>query len=209
MKVTLVGGQAETAQPANSNGSGPVYALRIWLIAPEHLPLGRVSPMLTGLYGYPWRTGLLDAKCTVAEGFDPDFSLPPQTERHHPVVPAPDCSCGIYAVRDTTSSRVTWRTPVGVPFVTGFVELTGRILAGRTTYRAGRAAIVGPLTIQPGRPPGAARLLRRSLEPQRVSVVNGAYRVGWSARPTRYPWEDWAVDTVRELRNRYEVEILR
>ena len=208
MAANLIGGRVEAALPVHFDGGGPFVALRSWLIAPERLPLDRLSPMLTGLFGYPWRTGQLDARCTVAGRLDRDFGLPPRIESHHPIVPELECSCGVYAVREKSVERVTLSSPVGVPLVTGFVELSGRILTGKATYRAQQAAIVGPLTIQPGRPPIAARLLRRSIHPQRVAILGSAYLVRWSARPPGQAWKDWVTETARELQSRYEVEVI-
>lgn len=208
MAANLIGGRVETALPAHLDGAGRVFALRSWLIAPERLPPDGLTPMLTGLYGYPWRTGRLDARCTASGRRDRDFSLPPRIERHHPVVPDIDCSCGVYAVRDESLERVTLRSPIAVPVVTGFVELSGRIIGGKTIYRSQHATIVGPLTIQPGRPPAMARLLRRPVHPQRVAVMGNDYLVRWAARPTGRQWNDWVMTTARELGSRYGVEVL-
>ena len=208
MAADLLGGHVETDSPAFLNGTGPILARRIWLIASEGLPLGVSTPMLTGLYGYPWRSSRMDARCTATSPLRRDFVLPPRLERHHPVVPDVECSCGIYALRDEPGVRVALRSPVGVPTATGFVELDGRILGGRTTFRAQRTTIVGPLTLQPGRPPIVGRLFRRSLHPQRVALVGSEYQVRWSTRPTGQAWHDWANETARSLRERYQLEVV-
>ena len=207
MTTHLIVDRSETVSSVLGNGAGPVLALRSWLIAPERQPGNRSLPMLTGLYGYPWRTDQLDARCT-AGGRAWTFTLPPRTESYHPVVPELECSCGVYAVRDESIRPVSLRSPVGVPVVSGFVELSGRILAGRSIYRAQRASIVGPLSIQPGRPPAIARLLRRPMQPRRVAVVGNAYLVRWATGPSGQSWSDWVEATARALRSRYQVKVI-
>ena len=208
MTIDWIDTQVDMVPPTDPDGAGPTVVLRSWLVVADRLPLNRTLPMLTGLYGYPWRTGRLDARCTAANRFDHEFTLPPRIERHHSTVPEPSCSCGIYANSDETPEPVRLRSPVGVPVVTGFVELSGRIVTESTTYRAQRASIVGPLTLHPGRPPLRAVLLHRSIRPQRVATVGADFQVRWADRPTGAEWVDWAMGTSRSLAARYEVEVL-
>ena len=208
MTIDWIDTRVDMVHPTDSDGAGPTVVLRSWLVVAERLPLNHMLPMLTGLYGYPWRTGRLDARCTAANQFDHEFTLPPRIERHHSTVPEPSCSCGIYANRDETPEPVRLRSPVGVPVVTGFVELSGRIVTESTTYRAQRASIVGPLTLHPGRPPLRAALLHRSIRPQRVATIGADFQVRWADRPTGEEWIDWAMETSRSLAARYQVEVL-
>lgn len=208
MPIDWIESRVDVIPPIDLGEAGSLVALRSWLIVPERLPLDRTQPMLTGLYGYPWRTRRLDARCTATTRLDHDFTLPPRIERHHMTVPEATCSCGIYANRDETSERVELHSPVGVPVVTGFVELSGRTIAESATYRAQRAVIVGPLTLDPGRPPLGVALLRRPVGPQRVTNVGAGFRVRWALRPTGEKWVEWAMTTSRSLAERYEVEVL-
>lgn len=208
MTIDWIDSRVDAFPPTDQDGTGPLVVLRSWLVVVEKLPLNQLRPMLTGLYGYPWRTHRLDARCTAANRFDNEFTLPPRIERHHSTVPEPSCSCGIYANRDETPEPVRLRSPVGVPVATGFVELSGRIVTESTTYRAQKASIVGPLTLHPGRPPLRAALLHRSIRPQRVTTVGAGFQVRWAGRPTGEKWVDWAASTSRSLAERYEVEVL-
>ena len=208
MTVDWIDSRVDVFPPTDPDGTGPLVVLRSWLVVAEKLPLNEPRPLLTGLYGYPWRTRRLEARCTAAGRFDKAFTLPPRIERHHSTVPEPSCSCGIYANRDETPEPVRLRSPAGVPVATGFVELSGRIVIESTIYRAQEASIVGPLTLHPGRPPLGAALLHRSIRPQRVTTAGPSFRVRWAGRPTGERWVDWAENTSRSLSARYGVEVL-
>ncbi|MDF1597233.1 MAG: hypothetical protein P1T08_14235 [Acidimicrobiia bacterium] len=208
MQAKLVGNLVDPPRRVDIDGVEPLIALRSWLIVPERLPRDRSRPMLTGLFGFPWKTRSLEARCTAAGHLNNNFTLPPRIERHHPTVPEPECTCGIYAVRAESLDRIPLSTPVGVPVATGFVELSGRVVAGGTTLRAQRATIIGPLAISAGRSPIIPHLLRRSVHPQRVITINPAYQVRWTARPPGHQWLEWMRHTAHALRNRYEVEVL-
>jgi len=152
MPIDWIESQVEVTPPVDLGEPGSLVALRSWLIVSERLPLGRTQPMLTGLYGYPWRTRRLDARCTATNRLDPDFTLPPRIERHHMTVPEATCGCDIYANRDETSERVELYSPLGVPTVTGFVELSGRTIAGQAaTGRQRRSWLPRALGAAPNR----------------------------------------------------------
>lgn len=186
-------------------GESPVV-MRSWLLAPDGEDRSGSTPLLTGLYGYPWRNGALEARCTARSPGEAQFSLPPRREPHHPVVPEPSCSCGIYAGRDELVTPRVPATPRGIPVARGFIRLGGRILAGPTTLRASRAEIVGPLTISAGRPPWTA--LRGPRRPVAVSVEPGRYRVRWSRRRSTAPYDRWVSGMMEALSNRYGVAVV-
>ncbi len=186
----------------------PIVALRTWLVAPEHLPRGRTQPVLTGIYGYRWRVPDLDARCTARHASHHTFGLPPHPDSYHPALPDPSCSCGIYAVRSEADLPPSFRTPAGVPVVSGFVALSGRVLTGPRTLRGQHAAIIGPLTLLPGRPPPVASILRRPVRPQSVVERSDGFRVRWSTHTDPGGWMTWAGATARLLEDRYRVEIL-
>jgi hypothetical protein len=101
--------------------------------------------------------------------------------------------------------------PSAVPVVTGFVELSGRLIAKDATIRAQHARIVGPLTVGPGRPPVAARLARKlgfDSRPTRVTSERGGYRVVWGAGRVGLSWGEWLEDAADALTVRYRVEIV-
>lgn len=199
----------ELGSPAGSRPEEPPVVWRTWLLAPERGPRGQITPVLTGLYGFPWRSPHADAKCIVrdrARGYlaSGTFTL----DRHHAVIPDPYCTCGIYAGRD---ELVVPRThPArGMPYVTGFVALRGRVLVTPTGYRAQQAHVVGPLTIHPGRPPLGVALARRfgaPLVPSRVVTGPIGYRTLW--RPRRADALDtWLDETTVQLNHRYGVPV--
>lgn len=130
-------------------------------------------------------------------------------DRHHAVIPDPYCTCGIYAGSDELVAPLT-HPARGVPYVTGFVALRGRVLVTPTGYRAQRALMVGPLTLHPGRPPFAVALARRfgaPLVPSRVVSGPGGYRTLW--RPRRpNALDTWLDETTVKLTHRYGVPVL-
>lgn len=186
-------------------GDSPVV-MRSWLLAPDGDDRSGDTPLLTGLYGYPWRSAELEARCTAGSPAAGQFSLPPRREPHHPVVPEPSCTCGIYAGRDELVTPRVPTTPRGVPVARGFIQLTGRILAGATTLRASRAEIVGPLTISAGRPPWSPR--RGVRRPVAVSVEPDRFRVHWSGRRATAPYEAWLARISNALADRYSVAVV-
>ncbi len=200
-----------TAHPDLSDiGSDIPVVRRIWAIAPEPRRDGSIEPLLTGIFGFPWRTAALDAKCTIVER--DHGSVGGRTrlvDRHHRVVPDPDCTCGIYATVDVDGhpAALVARTR---PVATGFVALMGRILRTGNTLRAQRAAVVGPLAVDLGRPPLAAVPLMgtsRPPHPLRVTIEAGSFKVlwGWGADRTG----EWLDETAAALADRYGLEVTR
>ena len=120
------------------------------------LAIDSQGPLLTGLFGFPWRDGVLQAKCTEPELGTFDRVGNGRVDRRHPTVPSLDCTCGIYASDEPRMDWLMRRFLRGHVTVTGFVRLSGRILVSGSVYRAQQAQIVGPLTIVPP-PPGRTR----------------------------------------------------
>ncbi len=77
-------------------GPDGITARRSWELAPEVR-----SVLLRGLLGFPWPHREVHAKCT-----ERDYSRrttlfgPRLVDRHHDAVPAPHCTCGIYAMEE-------------------------------------------------------------------------------------------------------------
>ncbi len=180
-------------------GSGRVV-WRTWRLVAEEVPGLPARPLLTGLAGFPWRERDIDARCLEREPAAGGLFGQPRY-RHHRVVPHPRCSCGIYATRDGPSDTPGYLRRARDPLVTGFVELSGRIVADGDSYRAQHAAIVGPLAVaHPPRPTPDRR--------NRVVVESGRYRV--KRRPGRagVPYPEWLMDTQDGLRARYGVTVV-
>jgi hypothetical protein len=177
---------------------------RTWLVAPEHHRRGAAEPILTGLFGYPWRRAELDAHCTR------DEPVPTATHRarHHPIVPHPECTCGIYAGRDELITARIPQPAAAQPFAAGFVELSGRILLGPTGYRAQRATIVGPLTLGFGRRPHLLLGAARTTPPVGVRITPHRYRAVWRTRRGVAPLGEWLEETAAALRQRYGVPVV-
>lgn len=210
-KSPLRGRNAPKNQPP-ATGSPPDARTvwRSWLLVPESGPRHTVRPLLTGLYGFPWYSTKVDAKCTQrdrAHGYlaSGAFTL----DRHHEVIPDPYCTCGIYAGRDELA--LPRPHPVrGVPFVTGFVSLEGRVLATPDGYRAQQASIIGPLTITPGRPPPSVAVAHRfgiDLVANRVITSAAGYRTLWRRRAAA-GLGMWLGTMADQLADRYGVPVL-
>ena len=179
-----------------THGGGAPVLWRTWLVVPDGPDR---HPILAGLYGSPWPARDVDARCrdrTIAGA-----------ARHHPVVPEPACTCGIYAGVDELSSPRP--APRGVPFATGFVTLTGRVLRDGDVLRAQYATVTGPIVLHPGRPT-AAELLVGALWPdaqRRVVTERDRFRIIRSSAREHPRAGDWLTATCGALTARYEVEV--
>lgn len=197
--------------PSRDAHAEPITVRRTWLVGSTRLGTNRV-PILTGVFGFPWRGADLDAKCTI-QVRDAGASHPgrPWVDRHHPAIPDPGCTCGIYGSTSLLAAPAASLLPSAVPVVNGFVELSGRLIARDATIRAQHARIIGPLTVGPGRPPIATRMARRlgfDARPSCVTSERGGYRVVWGAGRVGVPWEEWVDETADALAARYRVEIV-
>ena len=197
--------------PRVRTDDSPLVVWRTWLVAPDHRHKGPAVAMLTGLMGFPWRKAELDAKCTIQ---DPNRTATafarPTMDRHHPKIPDPDCTCGVYARRDALDVPPTSLVPRGIPIAAGFVELSGHVLQDDENSRASHARIVGPLHLLPGRMPlvdSVLQLKGAKRTPTKVAVDKGAYRVGWSHTSGGTPFSKWRREVACQLRDRYDVEI--
>ena len=196
--------------PTVRQDSDPLVVWRTWIVRPEERRGKPTVPMLTGLLGFPWRTGEMDAKCIVQ---DPDHGRTGYSrttmDRHHYRVPDPDCTCGLYATRAALEGPPTALVPRGLPVVTGFVELSGHILEGRSNFRAQHARIIGPVHLSAGRIPLADAAMRGmgvARSPQRVVVDRGEYRIGWKPGRGR-DHATWRRETRGLLADRYLVDV--
>lgn len=196
--------------PTSPQHASPRVVWRSWLLAPERRPLREDTLVLTGLFGFPWRTGNLEAKCTVRDHDRVVGLAPRMLDRHHASIPAVDCTCGIYASYDLSATPAANLIPTERPVVTGFVELSGRSVTTGAIMRASRARIVGPLTILPGTPPWTSRVwarFGRIPEPATVTVERTMLRVTWGSATVGMPWASWRARAVHQLTRRYGVEV--
>ena len=185
----------------------PVVVWRAWVLRPDRRSQGG-RPLLTGIYGYPWRGPELEAKCTQQDAASGLPALGPErTDRYHRVIPDPACTCGIYARKEqlTDPPRV-WRRH---PQVSGFVELSGRIIETEDAYRAQRARIVGPLRLTlPGPPAWLEAVAGRPLAPLRVTTDEQRYRVSYRRGSSGVPVHVWHEQVRRGIAARYGVALV-
>lgn len=194
--------------PTTRTSAEPLVVWRTWLVVPEAHRGSETLPLLTGLFGFPWRTAHLDAKCTIQDRAMAGGPVGVRTiDRHHRLVPDPDCTCGIYASRATLGDPPPGLVPRGAPVVTGFVELSGHILETEDHHRAQHARIVGPLHLAPGRVPLSARLPGRVLAPPAIVTERTSYRTRWTRGITGEPYEAWRRRIGRLLAHRYAVPV--
>ncbi len=188
-------------------GRGPLVVWRTWLLQPEQIS---GIPILTGLYGFRWPGPEMDAKCTLQDPAIGDHRPGRRRiDRHHRVIPDPHCSCGIYAGLDELTRLRSPRPPRRVPFVTGFVALSGRVLVDGEMLRAQHATIIGPLSLALGRPPfwhSLAPVVTASL-PARVVAYRGTYRTLWTKRDVGEAGPMWLQSQARALSLRYRVAV--
>ena len=182
-------------------GAGPVVR-RSWL-----LRLDVEGPLLTGLFGFPWREQMVQAKCT-RPGVPGRAELFGTTriDRSHGFVPSPGCTCGIYATDEPDNGWLHRRYLHGRFVVNGFVRLSGRIVVHDPVYRAEVAEVLGPLTISlpaPGRfrrlaaPTGIHQTVRRVVE------EGGGFGVRYTPGTTGVSVGEWHMQMARALMRRY------
>lgn len=189
------------------SGAPPIVGWRSWIVTPEPKSDG-TRPLLTGLLGFPWRWGHLEAKCLLD---DRDATLPSWTshrvDRHHAVIPDSACSCGITAIAGEPSGPPWYLHPRAVPVVSGFVELSGRLIAWDGSYRAQRASITGPLLFEPPRPSRWAAL-SMGRRPVRVVHERHCYRIVFTPGGRGIPFEEWTQRCAAGLEDRYGVSVV-
>ncbi len=197
------------AVPKRGVSREPVVVWRTWLVLPDGARDGR--PMLTGLFGFPWREAHLDAKCMVQEPATQELRLGATIDRHHRIVPEPWCTCGIYATREQPGLPPRYLIPRRQPLVSGFVQLSGRVLVDRHHYRAQRATIVGPLTLVPprsSRMASAASWLGVESAFHAVVTEPRRYRFTRAAARRSVPVTQWRELVGAALQRRYGVAVM-
>jgi hypothetical protein len=180
-------------------------------LVPDHNAESQPAGLLTGLHGFPWPERRVDAKCTQQDRAVDGIDMRHKVDRYHRVVPAENCTSGIYAGRDELVRPRIPKPPRARPLVTGFVELGGRVVEERDVYRAQQATIVGPLTIWLGRPPLTSALRSRfggTSYPRRVVTAHDEYRVQWSRGTSGMPVATWLAATAGALKRRYQVDVV-
>lgn len=192
--------------------SGPdgLMARRSWELVP-----GAGTVLLRGLFGFPWPERDVQAKCTQRDyAGNADVFGVVRVDRHHPSVPAPGCTCGIYASEEPPHHWLTRRYLARRVLVHGFVRLSGRVLFDGRRYRAEQARIEGPLVVAV--PPPGVRGRRRTRRRRNSAVVvtdGDRYRVAYG------PWakaarggeglETWHERVAEALAARYGVAVER
>ena len=188
-----------------SRTAGPVVR-RSWKLVP-----GPRGPILTGLFGYPWREPILQARCTETD-FAGAGQLSGQlrVDRFHRSVPSLDCTCGIYATDEPAPDRLQRHNLRSSVTVTGFVRLSGRVVVAGATYRAEEARIVGPLTIAPP----SRRWLRRmgsrwgvNQQIRRVTQDADSFVFWYSTGRRGISFGEWYKQMSEALTQRYAVEV--
>jgi hypothetical protein len=175
------------------------------------LAIDSQGPLLTGLFGFPWREAVQQAKCTEPELGSFERVGGARVDRRHRSVPSLGCTCGIYASDEPHLDWLLRRLVRGSVMVTGFVRLSGRILLSGSAYRAEEAQIVGPLTIvppPPGRFRGAGARWGVGQRSRRV-WQDGDRFVFWYSQGRRgVPIGEWYQQMDEALASRYSVEVV-
>ena len=199
---------ARAESPPAEHGDGPLVVWRTWLIKPDG---PKRDTILTGLNGFRWLEPEMDAKCVLQERVPGDVRPGTRTvDRHHDVIPAAHCSCGIYAGRDELVSQRHPLPPSRTPYATGFVKLSGRILIAGDTLRAQHATMIGPITLLSGRRPWWHRALpaRLAARPPRVLTDRDRFRTVWTEQRVGEVADRWLQHTAATLVDRYRVGVL-
>lgn len=153
----------------------PIVGWRRWVVSPSRWWETSTGPVLRGAWGRAWPERHLAAGCLIPPirptrmlgGF---ISILDQQEsgRHERPPPYTGCSCGVYAMKP---GKVDPRLPAQfgyLPVVTGFVELSGRVIEGASGYRGEKATVVPPVELSI---PCAGGLVTSSPCPNRPSQV--------------------------------------
>lgn len=197
-----------TSRPNETSGhDGTIVVWRTWLLRQENHP---ADPVLTGLHGFRWPSAEMDAKCIVQDPVsDSTNTTRTKVDRHHRVIPDPDCSCGIYAGADELTASRDPLPPRSVPFVAGFVSLTGRVLSDGRLLRAQHATIIGPLSLALGRRPRWHRLAPSATSSlaARITTDRNSYRTLWTNRRVGEAATPWLERTAQALISRYDTVV--
>ncbi len=197
---------SEALYESDHGTRGPVVR-RSWKLVP-----GPQGPLLTGIFGFPWRHPVLQARCTDTEiGSGPVFGNM-RVDRHHRRVPSLDCTCGIYASDEPQVGWLLRHSLMDSAMVTGFVRLSGRVLVTGPVYRAEEAHVVGPLTLTPPPPRWPRRVGARlgvNRQIRRVTEDADRYLFWYTAGRRGVPIGEWYQQMSEALARRYAVEVVR
>jgi len=202
----------DSVAPVDDLDPSPRVVWRTWVIAPHRDPKHRATAILTGVFGFPWHGPELQARCTADDTATRIVSGAPRPGgRHHPSVPDPACTCGIYASADLTETPAIGLLPPAQPIATGFVRLGGTTMRSGVVIRAQLAEIIGPITLLPGKPPLTTRILDKAgYRPGAPLVVveGNRFRVSWSRARVGSPFAEWRRWARSELSHRYRVDVI-
>ena len=191
---------------AHSRTKGPIVR-RSW-----RLTDGPDGLMLTGLFGFPWRDPLVQAKCVGREPAGPaDLFGTVRVDRMHRSVPSPDCRCGLYATNQPRTGWLQRRFLRHQIVVSGFVRLSGRVLRQGAEYRAEEATVIGPLAICLPAPSAIRRWADRfgvRQEPTQIVVEGDSFAVRYRASGPGTPLGEWLRRADDDLRRRYGVQVV-
>ena len=191
---------------AHSRTEGPVVR-RSWRLRP-----GADGILLTGLFGFPWRDRVVQAKCVARQQAGrADLFGTVQVDRRHRSVPSPDCRCGLYATDNPRTGWLQRRFLRHQVVVSGFVRLSGRVLQQGLEFRAEEATVVGPLSIGLPAPSAVRRWAGRfgaRQQPSRIVVDGDSYGLRYGPSHSGIPLGEWLRQVSDDLHRRYGAQVI-
>lgn len=199
----------------------PIVGWRRWVLSPARwweVPPGAI---LRGAWGRAWPNRHFEAGCLRAP-IRPTRMLGglikilewKETGRHDEPAPHTECKCGIYAMKP---GRVD-RGPTGefryLPVVTGFVQLSGKVIEGRSGYRGQKTTVIPPFEVGVPCSGGLSTPSPCADPPAETPVLEFEYQGLCSAHLfsvvslTGQQVDQWLSNTLEQLPNRYQIDVV-
>lgn len=137
-----------------------------------------------------------------------------ETGHHQEPAPHTDCRCGIYAMKPGRADQGPTNVFQHLPVLTGFVELSGKVIEGASGYRGQKAAIIPPFELNVTCAGGLSTSSPCATPPSQVFELDYEYRSFCSAHlssagsPIGEDVDEWLNRVVEQLVSRYQVDVV-
>lgn len=199
----------------------PITGWRRWLVSPARSWETWTGPILRGAWGRAWPHRRSEARCLrrptrptpMLGGFNEILEWQ-ETGRHREPPPHIGCRCGIYAMKPGRVDQAPTDVFQHLPVLTGFVELSGKVIEAASGYRGREAVVIPPFELNVPCAGGLSTSSRCANPPSQVYELEYGYRGFCSAHlssahsPIGEDVDEWLDRVVVQLVRRYQADVV-